>query len=656
MPAPKLFDARGNPVSSSNRASDSAWETLRKLGVERDDDGNVRISQEALRQIRAERMRRMAVTSIPSTPRYLQRDAGGVGVGKRGTPGGRLITNEGLRAIRERSPLIQVIHAARHYQVRHLCRKYTGEVGSVGWKVVHKHFHQKGKDPPKEILPYIQRFEAMLEAPAPSYDVNSAGTLIGALIEDLMTINRPAVEVLHSLLDRKRVVQIRHIDGATVWPTLIWLEKWKADHPHWAGSRNPRELTQADELEIASAAMQWDMTGARYCLVRDGILEGVANPDRLIVAPIINRTGIEFTGYWPSHVEQSLELIGAFVRTFDYNANYFTRGMLAEFAIMISGDVHNDDAAAFIDQLREGSQGVDNAWQPPLIQTTSDGDVKTLPLKESNREMMFEVWMALNAALQLAIYRMHPSTANVKPWEGGSGGSLNAPKEDKAIDLAREEGLQGDIQHITDEILNPLARRCHPDLVVMWHYGDDDPTTRAEIYDKRTNIDMSRNDVRVREGDHPRGFWVPDEQLDSLDDEQKKAYEDNIWNWPKDSAFASAKGAADQLEMQKDQMAQQADQQQQQMGADAQQQPTGWEDDADGHGGPGDEDDGFGQPGTRRPFGAPPGGKPGQPPPQQGSPPGNVAGQPPPKPKAPPKAPMRKGTRRPITVVVYDAK
>jgi hypothetical protein len=344
----------------------------------------------------------------------------------------------------------------------------------------------------------------------------------------------------------------------------------------------------------------WDLYGAEFCLVREGVLEAVYQPGKLLVSPHYNRTDVNVVEYPPSHVEMAIELVLAFVNTFDYNATQFTKGMLAEFILGVSGDVHPDSIDAFIDLFREATQGVRRAHQPPIMPLPSDGDLKKIDLKANNRDMMFEVWMSVLVALCTAVYRMDPSTVNSKPWEGGSGPSLNAPNREKEISLAKEEGLQGDLNHLAKGILNPIVQSIHPDLMVMWEFGDFDPQREAEINGKRAQTSITRNEVRLAEGLKPKGYWVPDDQYDGLSDEDKDRYDSNLWNMPTDPTFVNA--------VQQAQMMEQGGPEE--MGGPPGMGGPGQEEEDDGYGGPpggpqGQEpdDDGYGQRQAQFPFG-----------------------------------------------------
>lgn len=607
------------------KAADEAFESV---GIKRRPDGGVDLSPEALQAIRDARLREVSMSRVPSTSRYLARDAGGVGVRKgSGSPFDSL-SMEALRLIRERAPILQGIHAAREAQVRRLSVKWSGRRGDVGWRVVHKDANAINARPPHGFAPWIKRFEGILEAPAPAYGLTSTSPLFTMLEEDLLTLNRPILEVIPALYDHKRVVAFRPVDAGIVWPTHAWMDRWIQDNPGWRGVWTDRAMSEDDALDLLSEKMELDLRIAEWCLVRDGLVEATYDRTQLIVAPVMNRSDVRFAGYWPSRVEQATEIVLTFINTWEYNAGFFTRGMMAEFALGVSGSVVGDQLDAFRDNFREATQGVRKAWQPPIMELPDGGALTKIDLKPANREMMYEVFQSLQIALATAIYRMDPSTVNARPWDGGGGGHLGGDSgRGTEIALAKEEGLSSDMQHLCEGIFTPVAQRCHPDLRVVMEYGDFDPHKEAEIYEVRARVSLTRNEVRLAEGLEPLGFWCPPEKYAGLSDADKKKWDDNLWNMPADPGFVQAKQQAAQMEMQA-----------------AQQAAGGDPNDPDGGGEP-PPDDGFGQPdeGQDDGFGNPPAGAPfGQPP---------AAGRGAPGAPAPP-AQLRKAARRRRTVWV----
>jgi hypothetical protein len=551
----------------------------------RDRGAYVEIDKEALAAFRKEKSRRLAVTGVPSTPRHLIRDVGGAAVGK-GYGRWPHVTMDMLRDQREKAPILQPIHNARNYQVRRMAIPWGGAPTDVGIRVVHKnHTNQKAVQP-EGFERYIAQAESILWKPCPSYGVNTLGTFLSLLMEDFLTINHPVVEPIYSKIDSRRIVQWRPVDGGIIWPTLLFVEKWVADNPRWNAGYDSGRIYEADVIDILSGIMQADIGMAEFVCVRDGLVEAIYPPGRLICAPNMNRTDVRFAGYPPSHVEQALSLIAAFISTFQYNADYFTKGMLAEFILGIPAAMHEDDVDAFVDMFRESSQGVKRAHQPPILPIPAGSDkIQKIDLKAPNKDMMFEIWLSLLLSLCTAVYRMDPSSINAKPWDSGGGPKLSeGGGRAEEIALAKEEGLQGDLGHLIDNVLNPLVMRCHPDLRVIAEYGDYDAQKEASINEIRCRTHITRNELRIEQGKDPMGFClISREEYDAATREDQEKHEDNPWNWPTDTVFATAISGAKQREQQAQMMQQQ---QQQQPGQDPSQgSPDGYGGSDDGYGG-----------------------------------------------------------------------
>lgn len=528
----------------------NSLQAFMELGVKPTTDGGLYVSAEALRQIRARRVREQATPRTPATPRHIYRE-NGIAVKKGNARWGELQLDS-LRQIREMSPITQVIHQVRHYQVSRMARPYNGRPGDVGWRVRHRLHRDERHPAPMQIRQLIATAERILEKPSPRY-CPTLGQALTMLEEDYLTINRPVIEPLRWDVDPSVIVGWRPVDGALIWPTLHYLEKWWAENPGWQGRHNLATLTEDQALELLAEKLGYDVTCAEYCLVREGSLEAVYKPGDLIVAPRLNRTDIRYAGWPKSHVEQAAELILGFIATYQYNSNYFTKGMMAEFIIAVSGNVHDDDIDAFVHMLRNATQGYDKAWQPPVMPLPEAGVLEKIDLKQSNREMMFEVWLSALWSLCCGIYRMDPSSTNGKPWDGGQSPKLTEGSRHDEIALAKEEGLQGDLEHLTKAILDPMIQRLDPNLFVEWEYGDIDPKKEAETTEIQLRTTKTINQCRLRDGDEPLGFYLPPEKYKTASDEDKQKHDDNPYNWVQSSVVAQAK----QQEAMREQMQQQ---------------------------------------------------------------------------------------------------
>lgn len=564
-----------------------ATDVLMGMGVKRTADGGFYLTADAVKEMRKRRLREHARSRVPSTSRYLYREGGGAGV-RKGQSQWDQVSLEVLREIRERSALNQALHSARRHQVRQMSRKWNGEKGSVGWRVCHKDYLEPDAVPPEGFDRIIKTFERQMVCPSRRY-CKTLPMAMAQLEEDYLTINRPAIEPLYSDFDPNYLVGWRPVDGALLWPTLFFLQRWFRNNPsfnHGYGST----LTEDNVFDMIAESMQVDVRMAEFVLVREGVAEQTYGEGELIVHPDYTRTDVRYAGYPPSHVEESAEIILSFINAWVYNSTFFTRGMLAEIAFAVTGNIHDQDLTAFVNVLRQATQGVQNAHQPPVLVLPEDGAVEVMNLKAPNTEMGFEGWMSLLASLFCAVYRADVSIIGAKPWDGGKPAPLSEAGRGEEIALAREEGLVNDLGHL-NAMLDDLAERCHPDLRVMQEFGDYDPKKDAEITEIRQRTTKTTNELRILAGDDPIGFWLSSEKRKELGDD----HEDVIKHWASPWNIPLQPTATAMLQQQASA----------EMFADQQ---------ANGFGGPG------GQPG---PFGEPPGGQggPGGPP-GQGQPPG----------------------------------
>lgn len=532
----------------------NALRELAAIPTVRDRGDYLEIDKTVLQDVRMEKLRRQGVTSVPTLPRDITRDVGGAfprGLGRWPAP-----TFEQLRNIRETAPVLQPIHKARNYQMRRMCTPWPGRRGTVGIRVVHKDYQEWNAIPPEGFERYVKQFEKVLWAPAPAYEHTTLGSVMGPLMEDLLTINRPVVELIPALLDPKRILMFRPVDGAYIWETMLWMERWKAENPRWSSGYSMQSLNDDDVMDIVSHQINHDLHGAQYVLVRDGIAEATYAPGRLLVGKLQTRTDARFAGYPPSHVEEAYALIKGFVAAFEFNTTVLTKGILTSFLLGVPADLHDDDKRAFAQSLREATQGVQRAGQPAIIPLHQGQKIEKIDLGAPQTDVLFEAMMSVTLALTTGVYRMDPSTINAKPWDGGGGSALSEGNRTQEIALAKEEGLQGDLGHLLDTLINPIAMRCHPDLRVIAEYGDYDAKKESEIYTANIATWQTPNEARLEMGRRPLGVFLTDEDYAAADDAAKSKHDDNPNNRIANTTLEQARQQAAQMDMQKQQMAQ----------------------------------------------------------------------------------------------------
>jgi hypothetical protein len=515
-------------------------EDLIEAGVRRLVDGGLELSPEAFAELKQRAERGASISTVPKLPRTMARDMGGA-VPRSAGSGRGLLTFDALRRLRENVAIIQVIHAAVHAKLRRVCRRWDGQRHEVGWEITHRDALRPDGVVPPGFNRVIRQFETFMEEPKQG---DTLPDFMIRLAEDYLTINRPVVAPLYWAADDRRIVGWEPVDGALILPLADWIAQ-STFGVGWIERQVPTSIE-------GRKALLRDLYGAhmdsmRWVLIREGIPERFYRDSELIVGDAKTRTDIQWAGYNPSTVETAVELIAAFMGVFQYNANFFRDGFQPDFAILLKGGQDPDSVARFTQQLQEASQGVARAHQPLLL-ASPDGDsgIERVELKRSNNEMGFETWLSALVALTCAAYREDPSSINAKPWAGGAGASMNEANRAAEIELARADGLQSLLGHITDAILTPMARRCHPDLVVRWHYGDMDPERDARVYQMRVQTDCSPNEARVLRGDAPVPPYWPARELGRRSQAEQAAHHANPWNWIQNGTFAAAMTARGQ--------------------------------------------------------------------------------------------------------------
>lgn len=472
-------------------------------------------------------------SQVPGRPVLSPVFQGYAAVGKGMGLGASGITYDLLRRVRERSVVLQAMHSARHAQLRAFSLRSFGTPGEIGWRVVHRDWRNPRARVPESIQRHIERASRRLSSPARMHGISTMGDVLAPLWDDFATINRPVLEVLRDADGDWS--GLRPVDGGRIWDSAAWLSVWAAG----AGRQylDKPGLTDQQMLEIASSRLNVDLTNlarARYMYVESNIVVRTLDADSLIVGSACTRTDVTYGPYTPGYVENCLEVAVAAANALEYNSSFFTSGMTSDVLLLLRDGMGPGRYAQFARALRENTQGVARAHQPAVAEVPNPTqDVHALNVSgRTNKEMQFEVWASMLYALACAIYRMDPSTINVKPWDGGSGPSLNAPNREREISLAKEEGLRTDLRHIVAALLTPAVQEEHPDLEVHLDDGTFDPGRALELESKQLANTRSINEIRTANGDPPIRFYIPPDEWEKASEADRERHWANPFNMP----------------------------------------------------------------------------------------------------------------------------
>lgn len=509
------------------------------------DNGDLVIDKATQEWMDLDAQRRAATTAVPDVPFwYVPGLPDGVADSRGG--GYRQVGWEALRRYREQNPALNMIHEAMQGTCRAHAELWGGRRDDVGFRVVHRDHYRPGQKAPPHFEPFIRQAEELLRRPDPSHGIYNLDDLIVPLVEDLLTINRPAIEIVTANEDANLILGIRPVDGAIIMERVNYVNSWlyenRNDDKHKTYlddfAKNPRSGGR-DLTSYISEQIREDLEGKEYVLVRSGIVEGTYSPGRIHIAPLRRRTDINYTPYQPSHVEVALELVAAYWETWDREMKVFREGLWADHLFFLTGAVDQKSFRDFLQQLRESGQGYHRSRKPMVVRgIDADAEFKSIPLKDPPTEMQFLQRFNMAMVGMCAIYQVDPSAVFHGSFQGGGRPSMNERDRGEEIQNTRSGGFKAILNHIAKTSLTQIVSSAiHPDLVVIVEYGEYDAMAEARLHEVRVKTTHSRNEMRVAIGDRPLGFYLTPEHYEAASDKDKAKHDQNPWNLPDSQTF-----------------------------------------------------------------------------------------------------------------------
>ncbi|GHT86081.1 hypothetical protein FACS1894137_11170 [Spirochaetia bacterium] len=110
------------------------------------------------------------------------------------------------------------------------------------------------------------------------------------------------------------------------------------------------------------------------------------------------RTELDYSFYGQSYVEKCIDLITAFINTFQYNAGYFTENKLPRGMLLIDGDASQETVEQMEDYIYDIMSGSPTSqWRIPIIpsgrqKSEGQNQIKWVSFNGTNKEMEFQQW------------------------------------------------------------------------------------------------------------------------------------------------------------------------------------------------------------------------------------------------------------------------
>lgn len=537
------------PSSESTKKSSGKPLTSTGIGsmVTADESGNLTIPASVREMLTLERARAAASSVVPQYPQYHVPDLPD-GVVSDAVTGYARIGWAMLRRFREQNPLCKQILSSRHRSAARHSQLHDGRRDSVGFKVVHQDHFKQGAETPSYMPPFIKRAEDLIRSPSPGRWAPTTESLVVPLVEDLLVINRPTVEVMNVAGKPYDMAGIRPVDGAIILERAeyiqFFLNQAARVETHRSGdkSKETREAQRYIDLDPEVAATfvseqtNHDIYGAEYVLVRNGIVEGTYSPGRIYMNPLRTRTDILYTPYHPSPLEDALEIIAAFWETWDRENVVFREGMWADTLLLFEA-IDKQQYLSVLQQIREAGQGYHRSNKPITVHGLEASKVHKVELKSPPSEMQFAQRLILCANMVCSVFAEHPSSINWPEFQGGARSPLNERDRSEEIDATKWDGHKTDMKQVASLLTRVVREKIHPELMIICEFGEYDAMQQARLHEVRVKTTHSRNELRVADGDPPHGFYLTSEEYEKASDKDKALHDQNPWNYPDSPTF-----------------------------------------------------------------------------------------------------------------------
>lgn len=468
-----------------------------------------------------------------------------------------------------RSFVDAILIRSRIDQTKRIWQKANeGKTKEVGFRVVHKREDDKSYKVTKGDKERCREMEDLLDDPTPLQYMGLYPHQVRphTRLKDFVGVSTRA----ELIIDRKCMLRYKRRDGQG-YSAFHWLPGETVKNVDeamrsWALKNEPGGKVSRDTAERMSYStaflagngqMQYfDITQASHVQVIDGMVTAAFTPDEISVHISNPSDQINRWGYGVSRLEESLDITTSILMAFTYNREMFKTNY-PEQVLTVSGDYDKEGLAAFKQQILGEAGGVGNNWRLPVI-PAGDVDnfkIESVKLRESPKDMLFDQMIRMLCMFKCAAYGAHPSTINME-MDSGGGSSMFGANPSTDIEFSKEHGLIPSITDMAEWLTDSIIAPRYDDLkIIVVGMNPEDEKQTVDIRTSRVSKWITRNECRMEEGMPTIGFYLSAEQYSKLEDEdeKKKRYDANPWNYPADVAVPNYLNTISQLDQQQQQ-------------------------------------------------------------------------------------------------------
>lgn len=236
-----------------------------------------------------------------------------------------------------------------------------------------------------------------------------------------------------------------------------------------------------------------------YVQVIDGQIEHVFTRDEMAFGVRNPRTDIYIQGYGYGELEQLITIITAHLYAEEYNRRFFMQGSAPKGILAFKGDeMTADQLEGFRRQWRANTQGVENAWKTPVIQ--SEGGVDWINLNPTNREMEYGQWMEYLIKVTCGVFLIDPAELNFDLSGGVQQTPLFESSSEWKLKASRDRGLKPLLRFIAKMINDHVISKIDDNYV--FDFIGLDELSEQEKHDLRmeqVQSYMTLNEIRRAE-------------------------------------------------------------------------------------------------------------------------------------------------------------
>ena len=247
--------------------------------------------------------------------------------------------------------------------------------------------------------------------------------------------------------------------------------------------------------------------------VIDGKPRQAFTSEEMVVHQLYPITDIEFRGYPLSPIETCIDAISTHMNITQHNKMYFQSGRAARGIVVIqSTDVDQGMVAQIRQHFNASINSSANSFRVPVFGVDPEEDLKWVPMDMAGRDMEFQYLADQNAREILCAFHMGPEEipGYQHLGKGTNSQSLSESSNEFKLTAARDVGIRPLLSHfqdfLNDHIL-PLIDPMVSQLCTLKLYGLDADTAEKESTRLQTDsqIHMSMDEILERTEKDPVG-------------------------------------------------------------------------------------------------------------------------------------------------------